>query len=116
MTRTHEGSAVIRNQKKRYIGFYIASRARLTKRQLLSLFFHELQMNPRPRIRIIEYHALTGVGILLCYHTHLPQLRQVFQQLSETSDKSQLIRLLGVSGTIKTLRRKFLNVKHTPFV
>lgn len=107
---------MIRKQKKRYIGFYIPSRVKLTKRQLVSLFLRKLQMNPRPRIRIIEYHTSTGVGILLCDHTHLPQLRQVFQQLSETSDPSQSIHLLGVSGTIKTLRRNFLDVKHKPLV
>lgn len=103
---------MIHKQKKRYIGFHIPSRVALTKRQLLSLLLRELRLNSHPRIHIIEYQTVTGLGILLCYHTHLPQLRQVFKQFSEPSNKFPSIRLLGVSGTIKTLRRKFLDVKH----
>ena len=98
------------------MGFYIPSRIQLTKHQLLSHFTHKLLMTPRPRIRIIEYHAATGVGILLCDHTDLPQLRQVFQKVSKLSASPYPIQLLGVSGTLKTLRRKFLNTKYAPIV
>lgn len=98
------------------MGFYIPSYPKLTKHQLLSRFMHELPTTPRPRVRMIEYHAATGIGILLCDHTHLPQLRQVFQKLSKSTAPSRSIHLLGVSGTLKTLRRKFLNSKSEPIV
>ncbi len=110
----NEGSAVIRKHKKRYLGFYIPSFSQLTKHQLLSRFMRELPMTPRPRVRIIEYCAATGVGILLCDHIYLPQLRQVFESFSKTSTKPHPIHLLGVSGTLKALRRKFLNNKSVP--
>lgn len=113
---TSEGFAVIREHKKRYMGFYVSSQAYLTKHQLLSRFMHELPMTPRPRVRIIEYNAVSGVGILLCDHTSLPQLRQVFQKLSTPSTTPHPIHLLGVSGTLKTLRQKFLNTKYAPIV
>lgn len=106
-----EGFVVIREHKKRYLGFYIPSHAQFTRHQLLSRFLHELPLTPRSRVRIIEYNAASGVGILLCDHNNLPQLRQVFHKLSQTSAKSHPIHLLGVSGTLKTLRRKFLNSK-----
>ena len=76
----------------------------------------ELPMIARPRVRIIEYNAASGVGILLCDHTSLPQLRQVFQKLSTPSTTPHPIHLLGVSGTLKTLRQKFLNTKYAPIV
>lgn len=102
---------MIREHKKRYMGFYIPSHTHLTKHQLLSRFMHELPLTPRPRVRIIEYNAASGVGILLCDHKSLPQLRQVFNKFSKISVTPNPIRLLGVSGTLKTLRQKFLNTK-----
>jgi RNase P/RNase MRP subunit POP5 len=98
------------------MGFHIPSRAQLTRHQLLSYFIRELLRTPHPRIRIIEYHAATGIGILLCGHTDLPQLRQVFQKLSKPSVTPHPIHLLGVSGTLKTLRRKFLTTKYDSIV
>jgi RNase P/RNase MRP subunit POP5 len=73
-------------------------------------------MTPHPRIRIIEYNAVSGVGILLCDHKSLPQLRKVFHKLSTPSATPHPIHLLGVSGTLKTLRQKFLDTKHAPVV
>jgi RNase P/RNase MRP subunit POP5 len=103
---------VIREHKKRYMGFYIPSPTHLTKHQLLSRLMDKLPPTPRPRVRIIEYNAASGVGILLCDHKSLPQLRQVFHKFSKISVTLDPIYLLGVSGTLKTLRQKFLNTKY----
>ncbi len=57
--------------------------------------------------RIIEYDPNTGLGIARCDHRSVSLLLTILRGSTETFGRYGA-KTLGVSGSIKTLRRKFL--------
>ena len=85
----------------------------IAKREIRHLLFTEIAtqideiFGEKPYIRIIQFDRKTGVGILRCGHTSLNHVVQSLQE-SKRLEEFQL-RTLGTSGSIKTLKRKFLS-------
>jgi len=59
-------------------------------------------------LRLIEFNEDQGVAIISVNHRSLPYLRAALSLLREVDGKKVIIQVLGVSGTLKRLRRKFL--------
>lgn len=59
-------------------------------------------------IRVIEYDEKTGLGIIRCNNRTVDIIRPSFEKITEASTNLLNAEVLGVSGTIKALRRKFL--------
>jgi RNase P/RNase MRP subunit POP5 len=89
---------LIRRIKRRYIAFRIID-GYPTKNNLIRCIEFGLK---GIKLQIIEYDENTGQGIIRCGHK---SVRDIIDFLNSVS-----ITVIGVSGTIKTLRRKFLNI------
>ena len=104
---------MIKQIKRRYIAFQIMPHRIFAKKDLQNLLINEIAtgtnepLRRRPYIRVIEFDRESGYGILRCGHVSLNQL---LQSLHESGKLKQLkLRTLGTSGSIKTLKRKFLS-------
>ena len=58
--------------------------------------------------RLIIYDVETGLGIIRCNHKLLDVTRSSIEKLPNVLTSLVNAEVLGVSGTIKTLKRKFL--------
>jgi RNase P/RNase MRP subunit POP5 len=65
---------------------------------------HEKMM----RVRLLDYDVEKGLGMLLCDHKSVDKIRDVFVNVHDESRGKTTIHVMGVSGTIKALKRKFL--------
>ena len=59
-------------------------------------------------IRVIDYDVETGLGIIRCNQKLVDVLRSFINKIPTTSIDLISARVLGVSGTIKALKQKFL--------
>ncbi|USG99783.1 ribonuclease P protein component 2 [Thermococcus argininiproducens] len=56
----------------------------------------------------IKFNEKTQTGIVRCDREYVEELRFAFSLVTEINDSKAIIRSLGVSGTIKRLKIKFL--------
>jgi len=56
---------------------------------------------------LIEYDEQGGRGVLRCSHKALPMVRASVASIIKINEKPVAIRVLGVSGTLKALRKKY---------
>jgi len=89
---------LIKRIKRRYIAFKIID-SFPTKKNLIRCIKSGLR---GIKLQIIEYDEHTGQGVIRCGHK---SVRIIMDFLNSVN-----INVTGVSGTIKTLRRKFLNI------
>jgi RNase P/RNase MRP subunit POP5 len=66
---------------------------------------HEKMM----RVRLLDYDVEKGLGMLLCDHKSVEKIRSAFINIRGKSQGEMTIKMIGVSGTIKALKRKFLS-------
>jgi len=105
---------LIRPLKKRYIGFKLASDRVHSRREVITLILTELHAKRSDhekmmRVRLLDYDVEKGVGMLLCDHKSVEKIRGVFNNIQGKSQGKMTIQMIGVSGTIKALKRKFLS-------
>ena len=105
---------LIRTLKKRYIGFKLVSDRVHSRREVLTLVLDELHAmrgdhEKMMRVRLLDYDVEKGVGMLLCDHKSVEKVRDAFNSIQSKSQGTTIIQMVGVSGTIKALKRKFLS-------
>lgn len=105
---------MIRSLRKRYVGFRLASDHPYTRHQVVNLIFTELSTIKRnhdrnTRIRLFDYDGEKALGILMCDHRSVQQIRFLVRQINTNSEGQITMQIVGVSGTIKALKRKFLS-------
>ena len=57
------------------------------------------------------YNDKQGIGIIRCSHDHVQDVRAALALVKKIEDTPVLIRTLGVTGTIKAAKEKFLEKK-----
>lgn len=101
--------------RKRYIAFKVLAEEPHTKRAVFDAISKSIltfRDNNRPSkidLRLLEYDQQSGRGILVCGHKMLDPVRQSISAIVKIADKPVAIRVMGVSGTIRRLYRKFLS-------
>ena len=105
---------LIRTLKKRYIGFRLASDRVHSRREVSTLIYNELHATKTGhkkmmRVRLLDYDVEKGVGMLLCDHKSVEKIRGAFNNIQSKNQGKMTIQMIGVSGTIKALKRKFLS-------
>ncbi len=104
-------------QKKRYVAFVVESDERISKKEIIDAIlktvhsFLGINISSELDLWIIEYNEEEQKGFLVVNNKKLGILRACLALISEINGKKVRVRVLGVSGTIKSLRRKFLNNK-----
>jgi len=100
--------------RKRYIAIKILSQKQQTKQETLKSIRNAMatlygeHIVSQVDLRILEYNQRNSQAILRCTHNTLYQLRESIAKVTEIADTPATIRIIGVSGTIKRLRQKFL--------
>lgn len=101
---------MVRTIRRRYIAFRTEVPLPYTKWQLQRLLLVRIpgrEVRHARRLRVMEYDAMSGYGILRCGHNRLVATLRLL-----TATRRELgIESIGVSGTLKALRRKFLPAK-----
>ncbi len=99
--------------RNRYIAFEIISESIFSAddivhyvwRMLLGLFGEV--GGSRTNFWLIEYSPETGHGILRCTHTSVDVMKSVLATITKLNGFPLIINVLGVSGTIRGVRRFF---------
>ncbi len=103
--------------RKRYVAFLAESDVRLGRREVgsaiaasaLALFgetgFSELSL------RLLEFSEAEQRGFVVCSHNGVERVVAAMSAVSEIGGARVHLRPLGVSGTVRALRRKFLSGK-----
>ena len=99
-------------QKRRYIAFGVSgakfSKGEVTRAIANSL--RSLQDLNTNAMRIIFFEAGSGRGLLRCEHKQVAQVKAAILKLKRIGGRNMTFSILGVSGTIRAARRKFLSV------
>jgi ribonuclease P/MRP protein subunit POP5 len=102
-------------EKKRYVAFRIHCDEHLNREEVVRAIWKEmlsfLGENSASELNlwIMDFDAATKQGFLVCRHTKVGHIQAGLTLISEINNKKACINVLGVSGTINALRRKFLN-------
>jgi RNase P/RNase MRP subunit POP5 len=102
--------------RRRYIAFEIigAEMSRNDVIKALDLAFRgtpNLQPN-QSLLKLVFYDAGSQRGLLRCGHKQVDEVRAAITG-GEIGEKKASFKVLGVSGTIKTAKRKFFALSHT---
>lgn len=99
-------------KRKRYIAFRIISEENIDRDEMISAIwdsvmslFGELD---GVNFRLIEFGNNTG--IVMCSHKEVNKLKIALTMINRAGDKKILPMILGVAGTIKSCKRKYLEV------
>jgi len=57
------------------------------------------------------YNENRGIGIIRCSHDHVQDIRAALTLIKKIDDEPVIIRTMGVTGTIKAAKTKFLDKK-----
>ncbi len=58
---------------------------------------------------VLDYDRKNQQGFLTCTHRGVESVKACLTLISTVQDKKIMVHVLGVSGTVKALNRKFLN-------
>jgi RNase P/RNase MRP subunit POP5 len=98
-------------QKRRYIAFGVSgakfSKGEITRAITNSL--RSLQDLDTSAVRMIFFEAGSGRGLLRCEHKQVAQVKAAILKLKRIGSGGVSFSILGVSGTIRAAKRKFLS-------
>lgn len=105
--------------RKRYVAFRVYSDCDIKKGELIKEIWmntiHFFGENTASDINPWIVHYNNNQGFLVCGHKHVGKTKVVMALINNINGKKVHVMVLGVSGTIKALKRKFLN-KETLFI
>ncbi len=96
--------------KYRYIAFGVSG-AKLSKGEATSAIMNSLRKSQdfdMSVVRMIFFWADSGRVLLRCEHKQVAQAKAAILKLKRVGDKNVAFGILGVSGTIRAAKRKFL--------
>lgn len=105
--------------KKRYVVFRVYSEEKINFEDVVNAvwgsflnFAGELNL-ALSRIKIMEdlWNEEKQVGVIRCAHTAVELVRSVLILIDRIGDRRVVFRILGVSGTLNSAKRKFMDQK-----
>ncbi len=103
--------------RKRYIAFRVESDTAFKREEVVKAIlssalgaFGELRV-AEANITVLDFDEEEQQGFLVCTHTSVPLAIASLSMVSEIAGERVHLRPLGTSGTVKALKRKFLNRK-----
>lgn len=101
--------------KKRYVAFKINCDEEVSREALITAISREglnflgENLFGDLNLWVMDYNEAKQEGFLVCRRDKLGEVKACLSLISEIDNRRASIRILGVSGTIKALKRKFLN-------
>jgi ribonuclease P/MRP protein subunit POP5 len=102
--------------KKRYIAFRVYGETAITKREVIDAILDETlgffgeNNTSNFGLWVVEFDEEKKEGFLVCNHKYKGEVITALSLIDSVSQRIS-IQVLGVSGTIKALKRKFLKDK-----
>lgn len=104
-------------ERKRYVAFHVHSEAPLKREEVIRTVWNEVldflgeSTASEVNLWVMSFDEASQKGFLACSHREVGKVKAVLALVSVVNGKKVFIQALGVSGTIKALKRKFLNRK-----
>lgn len=104
-------------EKKRYAAFRAYSEQPLKREEVVRAIWNEVLAffgeNAASEINlwVMNFDETSQKGFLVCGHREVRKVKAALTLVSMVNGKKVFLQTLGVSGTIKALKRKFLNRK-----
>ena len=101
--------------KKRYVAFKVYSQEPVTRDDVVRAIWKEtlgfLGENKASELEmwVLDYDNGSQQGFLTCAHTSVEAVKACLTLVNSVQNKKFMVHVLGVSGTVKALNRKFLN-------
>jgi ribonuclease P/MRP protein subunit POP5 len=100
----------------RYIAFELISEAKpVSEKDITRAILNSLIRllgevgSSKTNIWLLEYSE--GKGLIRCSHTAVTEVMAAITTITTVNDKKAAVHVLGVSGTIKKAKEKWLNLK-----
>jgi len=102
----------VRKYKRRYLALKLegslpqraSELEELVLNAIIELFGEDGAANAR--LKLIEYDASRGVGILRCSHRHMALVRAALAAITERGGEPLAVHVVDVSGTLRALRKR----------
>lgn len=106
-------------EKKRYVAFQVISEDNLEFSDVVNAFWHSLlDIFGEIQASSINFWLVKDAwnedeqtGLIKCNHTHVSKIRLALGLLERIGDEEVSVRTIGVSGTLKSARKKLLKNK-----
>ncbi|MFH1774806.1 MAG: Rpp14/Pop5 family protein [Methanobacteriota archaeon] len=104
-------------EKKRYVAFRAYSEEPLKREEVIravwseTLAFFGENIASEINLWVLNFDEASQKGFLVCSHREVGKVKAALTLVSMVNGKKVFLQTLGVSGTIKALKRKFLNSK-----
>lgn len=101
-----------RRMRKRYLAFKVVSEQPVSKGDVADAVWNAVLRlfgeygASQANLALIEYDQEKSWGIIRCSHRAVEMVRASIASVTEINEKPVAIHVLGVSGTLKALRRK----------
>jgi RNase P/RNase MRP subunit POP5 len=115
--KSEMSTAMIKVMKRRYIAFRLTVKVNPSKYWIRDILARVLPEDGEQRslhlsnLRVIDYDWQTGLGVVRCDQKSREAIQDGIFQIPNISQDVLKAEVLGVSGTLRALRRKFLNPK-----
>ena len=100
--------------RRRYLALRVVSEQHLDERDVMDAvwkavfkLFGEYGAS-RTNVSLIKYDPQRNYAVVRCSHTALERVRASIASITEIDGKPAVIRVIGVSGTLRALRKKVL--------
>ena len=98
--------------KRRYLSLKVVSEQPVNERDVMDAVWNAvLQLYgeygaSQTNLNLIEFNPQKNYAILRCSHKALEMVRASIASITEINEKPTVIHVLGVSGTLRALRKK----------
>jgi len=100
--------------RRRYLALRVVSEQRVTERAVMDAVWNAVLKlfgeygASQTNVSLIEYEPQRNYAVVRCSHTALERVRASVASVTEIDGKPAVIHVIGVSGTLKALRKKAL--------
>lgn len=98
--------------RRRYVAFEITD-AKMSRNDVIKALNHSFRRLPdselnRSLLNLVFYDASSRRGLLRCGHKQVSEVKSVITGTGKIGNRKIHFKVLGVSGTIRAAKRKFL--------
>ncbi len=105
--------------KSRYIAFEVLSEDKISFDDLVNgIWYSTLNLigeigtsEASPWVSKDLYNGDKNLGVVKCSHTHVEEIKAALTFINRIGDTRVTLHVLGVTGTMKSARRKYLKMK-----
>jgi ribonuclease P/MRP protein subunit POP5 len=105
---------VYKRVRKRYLALKVVSEQPVNERVVMDAVWNSVLKlfgeygASQANLSLIEHDLQRNYVVVRCFHTALERIRASIASITEINGKPAIIHVVGVSGTLKALRKKAL--------